>query len=476
MLVIPLIRGSLPPYETIERQSVASYTGEIIAETSLAPSFVLTEANRRSARNGFDAMRALEMEDLLATFRRAARIFAEDSVGGLDPEDYARITTLSTGLPITVVRKRGLEFLSQNLRTIQRIIEAQSPDGSHNTYDTYFSRRQGVGFGFVPTGRNLAVVLPSNHPSVNVIWLIALAMKYPQLIRPSLDDLFTPLRLVLSLYKAGLPEDSLFFLPCEHFGAAQLATLSTKSVIFGGEEVARQYKNAERTRVFGPGRSKIVIGRDLAEDIELATDIVVQSMMLDGGRGCVNASSVITPSNAEKLAYRVAEQVSRVKVLDPLDPQAQLPAVKNLGVAESLRRIVEQGAASEARDITARCRAQPSLIVRDFDTQFLLPTVVLCDSHQHALFGKEYPFQFLTIAQVPDDEIVVAARNSLAVTVVSEDRALVESIVLEPSIKKVYTGSKYTCDFDPAEPHEGFIAELLFEFKAYRPLAGQSVR
>lgn len=475
MLVIPLIRGSLPPYETIERQPVASYTGEVIAEACLAPSIVLAEANRRSVRNGFESLRALKVEDLLDTFRRAARIFEQDSVGGLDPEEYARMTALSTGLPISVVRKRGLEFLSQNLETIQRIIEAQSPDGSHNTYDTYFSRRRGAGFGFVPTGRNLAIVLPSNHPSVNVIWLMALAMKYPQLIRPSFDDLFTPLRLVLSLYQAGLPKDSLFFLPCEHAGAAQLVTLGTSSVIFGGEEVARQYKTAERTRVFGPGRSKIIIGRDLAEDIELATEIVVQSMMLDGGRGCVNASSVITPVNAERLACRVAEQVSRVKVLDPLDPQAELPAVKNPGVAESLRRIVEEGTANGARDITARCRAHPSLLVRSFNTQFLLPTVVLCDSYRHPLFGKEYPFQFLTVAEVPDEELVTAARNSLAVTVVSQDRALVENVVLEPSIKKVYTGSKYTCDFDPAEPHEGYIAELLFEFKAYRPLATQSM-
>ncbi len=58
-------------------------------------------------------------------------------------------------------------------------------------------------------------------------------------------------------------------------------------------------------------------------------------------------------------------------------------------------------------------------------------------------------------------------RDSLVVAA-GDDMDLTRALLFEPTIDKVYSGGSLSLEFDPREPREGFLANFLFEKKAFR--------
>ena len=97
------------------------------------------------------------------------------------------------------------------------------------------------------------------------------------------------------------------------------------------------------------------------------------------------------------------------------------------------------------------------------------PTVIEVPSYRHPLFGMELPFPFVVFAPAPSrEEALTAAHNSLVAVIAGDDNALTRQLFLDPTIDKVYTGGALSTEFDPREPHEGFLLDFLFEKKAFR--------
>ncbi len=481
---IPLVRGG-EEYLTKRRVELFDYRSKKIGEVSECPSIILSQAQQKTKTEGLKVLRKeMKIGEIIDGFRNAADIFRKGDIPigkyVIKPDDYAKLATLSTGIPVRVV-EQSMEAIKSVMDMMEEILKVQTPDGRIEAYDDFIARRNGACFGWVPRGKDLGVVLPSNHMGTNILWLICYAIKYSTIIRPSSDEVFTPIRLAKSFYEAGFPKHTLYVLPSGYELIPNLIDGCDRSIIFGSEHVTRIYKNHSNVKTFGPGRSKIIVGEDMCHDIELVKEIVVESMISGGGRGCINASALIVPGNGDEIARAVAEEISKIRAIDPLDPRAKLPAIKDRKMAEKMNGFIELGLKNNgAEDITAEFR-DSGRFIKDNGTSFILPTVIKCNSYKHPLFGVELLSPFLTIAQVNDcREMFEAARDSLSLSVITEDKNLVHKLLLEPSIQKVYNGNHVTCALSPAEPHEGFLTEFLYQVKAYRPngefLAPQQIK
>ncbi len=67
-------------------------------------------------------------------------------------------------------------------------------------------------------------------------------------------------------------------------------------MIFGDSSTTGVWEGDARIEIHGPGYSKIVIGEDCVDQWEQYLDVMVASIAENGGRSCVNASGVWTPT------------------------------------------------------------------------------------------------------------------------------------------------------------------------------------
>lgn len=468
---IGMLRAGRTDY-AVEETPVLSFTGEQICTVTKASTETIRWDLRRNKgiENHF---RTFTMDKILAVFSAAGEIFAEGEVEmgncRLGPQEFAKLYSLATGAPIACPLTT-LQRIKECFADMRRILAFQAIDGKIEAYSQGYIVRNNKRVGWIPRGKNLLVVTPANHPAVNVLWAIACAMGYPITIRPSLDDPFTPLRLLNSIIQAGMPAESFSFYPTSHETVDTLVPLYDRSMIFGGEQMVRQYGGSQSTKVFGPGRSVMVVGEESADDVDTVVELALASMTKDGGRGCINLSTIITQKNGAEIARRLAQKVATMEVCDPLDQRARIGAYKQRQVAESINTQIDSSLGSD-QDITAQFRHTPRLI-QAHGTTFLQPTVILsrdCRASPGGLFGKEYSFPFVTVAEEPDvDTIVRAASGSLVVSLLSNNDTLLNRLLFNPDIFKVYRGPYATTDIDFLDPHEGFISNFLYKTKALR--------
>lgn len=459
-MIIPAITGKgRKGYTSVERKALVGFDGSSVGEVTITPPLLVNTAARRNA----PGLRSCSMHELLEIFRRAAKLFCEGQPDGLEPETYVRYASLTSGMPLSIVRNRTLGFLSQVLREIDQILLAQSPGGLE-VFDTHLYQAGDISVGLVPRGRNVGFVMPGNHPSTHYMWLSALAMKMPLILRPSYDDVFTPYRLVMSLLEAGLPEDAIAFVPGAYDLVDAIVQASSLSVIFSGQQLADRYGEERNVKVYGPGRSKVVVPANA--DFDLAVDTICRMIMDDAGRGCINCSAVIVEGDARALLSAVAETLGRIPTISPLAEGAQLGALRSIADAESYNALIDTHLKDGAKEWT---RGGADRIALVDGVAIMQPTLIEVPSYQHSLFGMELPFPFAVFAFAGShEEILEAARNSLAIVVAGEDEALTQELLLDPSIDKVFAGGAMSTHFDPKEPHEGFLLDFLFEKKAFR--------
>lgn len=449
-----LIGKNKQEYLSLDRRKLAALDGSPLADVTVTPP-LLVNAFARKQRG---ALQAIPVASILQIFSRAADIFETGRPEGLGPDDFIRNVALGSGLPIAVSRRRTVGLFPQLLRSMRRFLEVQSP-GELRLYDTNVTEIDGICLRVVPRGPNAGFVMPGNHPAPHFIWLGALAMKVPVIVRPSADDPFTPYRLARALIEAGLPEDAIGFVPGGHELVETIINSCGNSILFGGAQLTQCYSGNPRVQIHGPGRSKIVVLP--GADFDRTVDLIARLVLDDGGRGCVNASAVIVDGNADLLAHAVAAKLEQAPTVSLLCDDAVLgatPPAHATAFAALIERALENGA-----------RLHGSLQIDrqvTIDGMTILRPVVLGMSHKHPVFGTELPFPFITFASILREGIVEAARNSLTVTVVGTDSAITDALLLEPSIEKLVLGYHAGIDFDPLEPQQGYLFDFLFQKKA----------
>lgn len=454
-------------YRTVERVVVTDYHGEEICSCDQSPASLLLPAKKLAIAAGREAGSYCDAE-WLAIFMSAGSLFhsGELAMGNrsIDAPAYDRLVCRASGLPLTAVRK-ARKSISYMLGDIGPILAAQSPDATVSPYRRHRVETSAAAFAWLPRMEALAVIPPSNHPAVHCLWLLALAARIPVLLCPSEEEPFTSLRLAESLYASGLPDGMLQVLPGCHGFKAELLQRLRWGLIFGSDDVLARF-TSPTIKGYGPGRSKIVIGGN-ETDNRREFGLVVRSMMTDGGRGCINVSALLTMTDSRRWAERLGEAVADIPACEPLDEDCQVGVIKNLSMAYGMNGAVEAAEGRGAVDLARRFRGTARLVPVGKGAA-LLPAV-LAMRVDDPLFGAEFLFPFLAVAEVSEAELLKALKKTLTVTTIGLPKELTRTILHHPDVGKVYDGERYaTTDINLREPHEGFLMDFLFEKKAAR--------
>src|SRR4029078_3502783 len=109
------------------------------------------------------------------------------------------------------------------------------------------------------------------------------------------------------------------------WGAAVLDACE-RSLIFGGMSTVDRYRGHAGVQVHGPGFSKILIADDQVDRWERYLDVIVESVFVNSGRGCINCSGVWASRHTREIADAIAQRLAAVQPLAPDHPEASLAA------------------------------------------------------------------------------------------------------------------------------------------------------
>jgi acyl-CoA reductase-like NAD-dependent aldehyde dehydrogenase len=291
-------------------------------------------------------------------------------------------------------------------------------------------------------------------------------------LKPGSAEPWTPYRLIQAFVKAGAPPEAFGFYPTDHAGAGEILRRCGRGVVFGDVASTRPWQNDPRVEVHGPGYSKVVLGPDAADRWERYLDVMVSSIAANGGRSCINASSIWTTAHAPEIAEALAKRLAEIRPRHEEDPQAELAPFADPRVAERISAALDaEIAAGGARDVTASHRSGSRVASLDGAT-YLLPTIALCDSPDHPLANREYLFPFASVVPVKAEEIPARLGPTLAVTAITDDPAMLGRMLASPLLHRVNLGPLPTYQVSWDQPHEGNLFDHLYLRRAIQGRVG----
>jgi acyl-CoA reductase-like NAD-dependent aldehyde dehydrogenase len=269
-----------------------------------------------------------------------------------------------------------------------------------------------------------------------------------------------------ALEAAGLPSEALGYYPTSHEGASAILEGCDRAILFGDAKVAKAHAHSPHVEVHGPGHSKVILGEDEVDNWEQHLDVIAASILDNGGRSCVNASTLCVPRHADAIAEALAQRMLDVVPCAPDDPEARLSAFADPAVAAWCNQTLDDGlAVGQAEDVTARLRGTPRLMELDGAT-YLQPTLVRAPGLDHPLGNTEMMFPFCSVVEVPESEVVQAMGHSLVVTAITRSPVLTGELLACSSIDRLNLGNAPTTRIDWEQPHEGNLFEALYTRRA----------
>jgi acyl-CoA reductase-like NAD-dependent aldehyde dehydrogenase len=310
------------------------------------------------------------------------------------------------------------------------------------------------------------MVLPSNSPGVHTLWLPIIPLQIGLVLKPGPQEPWTPYRMAQAFISAGVPARAISIYPgLGDVGAAVLAACP-RSLIFGGTATVEQYKGNPRVQVHGPGFSKILLGDDKVDQWEKYLDLMVDSVLVNSGRGCINCSGIWASRHTREIAAALAEHMGPVEPLPPDDPKAALAAFTVPKQADNISASIDADLKeSGVQDMTARFG--PRLVKKE-RCDYLKPTVVHCESPNAAIAKKEYMFPFCTVVQCPQEKMLDAIGPTLVCSAITEDKKFQRALLDAVHIDRLNIGAVPTIKLNWLQPHEGSIVDFLFRARAFQ--------
>ncbi|HXT68950.1 MAG TPA: aldehyde dehydrogenase family protein [Vicinamibacterales bacterium] len=473
MLHIPLLRRG-HPYRSLDfAHAPHCATGKPFVEISHANAGLirrdlLQQDSMREALLAIPASRLIEMT------AAAAPIFLNDTLPlgetSQRPDDYVQQLSATTGMPHAMVR-RNMQRVASVMTNIGDIVRGLTRGLDLAVIDRGYSIDNGKPVSFFPKSRALGVVLPSNSPGVHGLWIPAIAMKMPLVLRPGSAEPWTPFRIIQALMKAGVPADAFSYLPSDHAGAGEIVRRCGRSMFFGDVGAVGAFAGDPRIELHGPGYSKVLLGPDRAADWRPSLALIAKSIADNGGRSCVNASGVWTPANGRDLADALASRLSSIVPRPADDPAAEIAPFVNCSVAHHINNQIDAGLAEPgAEDMSARYRKGPRLVELNGST-YLLPTIVHCTSSSHPLANREFLFPFASVVDIAAAEVPAlpaALGPTLSMTALTDDAQLIERLLQSELVGRLNIGAIQTNTIVWDQPHEGNLFEHLYARRAFQ--------
>jgi acyl-CoA reductase-like NAD-dependent aldehyde dehydrogenase len=415
-----------------------------------------------------EALRKFSTEELINISSKAGDLFLNEELPlGEDgitqtAQDYLETLSSTSGLPHVMV-KRNMDKIHYALTHLRLILNGLTRGIDFDVLDRGFGEQSGSPVCFYPTTSALGLVMPSNSPAVNSLWLPSIALKIPIIMKPGRDEPWTPFRLIQAFIAAGCPREAFGFYPTDHEGAGDILRLCDRALIFGDKSTTDLYSGNPGIQVHGPGFSKILIGDDEIENWPNFIDVMAASISDNGGRSCVNASAVIVPKYAKEIAEALGKKLGALKPLPMNNPDAVLSGFANPKMGEWINATLESDLkVAGAVDTTAQFRDGDRLVKADGGT-FLCPTIVHCESMDHPLSNREFLCPYASVVEVSQSQMLRSIGPTLVVTAITKDENFKRQLLSAANIERLNIGPISTMKISWDQPHEGNMFEFLYK-------------
>ncbi len=468
LLLIPAIRWG-KTYSSLDLVEIKDCrTGQALARMSQVNAGIIRKDLPR-VQAARQALKALPGAQLLEICARAAELFMKGTLPlgeqTQTPEQYVTTLSATSGLPHNMVR-RNMAKVSSALQNMGQIINGLTRGLDLDILDAGFGTHAGSRISFYPTAQCLGLVMPSNSPGVNSLWLPAIPLKTPVMIKPGREEPLTPFRLIQAFIAAGCPAEAFGFYPSDHEGAATLLRGCGRAMVFGDQNTTAPYANNPAYQVHGPGYSKILLGDDVVDRWPEFIDLMVSSISDNGGRSCINASAVLASRHTREIADALAQRLGPIGPLPAEDPNARLSAFANPKMAEFIDASLEEGLRTAgAEDATARYRGGPRKVSFEGAT-YLRPTIVHCENFSHPLANREFLCPYASVVPVAQAEMLRQMGPSLVVSAITENPAFKAELLESPLIERLNLGPISTMQVSWDQPHEGNLFEFMYRRRA----------
>ena len=470
MIHFPVLRwGS--PYKSLEIDTVVHFaTGEPVAEVSQANPGLIARDMRKGAR-AREVLREVPTVELLGMVKKAAELFSSAELplgdGSQTADEFVRQQSATTGLPEHMCRM-NMEKLRYVLDHLDKILLSLTRGLDPTILSRGYGEEDGVMRSYQATTPVLGMVLPSNSPGVHSLWLPIIPLQIGLVLKPGPQEPWTPWRMTQAFFEAGVPREAISVYPGLGPVGAAVLNHCPRSLIFGGAATVEQYAGNPSVQVHGPGFSKILVGDDIVDDWEPHLDLMVDSVLVNSGRGCINCSGIWASRNTSEIATALAERLGAVRPLPPEDPEAALAAFTVPGQAKAISADID-GLVAEAgvEEVTAKFHAEGRLVEQEH-CDYLRPTVLHCDSPDAAAAKTEYMFPFVTVVQCPQERMLESIGSTLVATALTKDAVFRRALIDAHHIDRLNLGPVPTVKLDWLQPHEGNIVDFLFRPRAFQ--------
>ncbi|MEM6473410.1 MAG: aldehyde dehydrogenase family protein [Planctomycetota bacterium] len=458
------------PYESIEMKDVVHFdTGEPIARFGSVGGGIVAR-DMKKASKAREALLKYTPAELIEMSKKAAELFETadlqvgDSMQSVD--QFVHQQSASTGLPEHMCRS-NMKKNSFVLSNIDEILDCLTRGLDLNILSKGFGEEgRDVIVSYQAQTPILGAVLPNNSPGVHTLWLPAIPLQIGLALKPGSQEPWTPYRMVSAFMAAGVPGEAFGLYPGGHDAGGSIMTKTPRSMIFGSAQTVAQHAGNPRVQAHGPGWSKILLGDDIVDDWELYLDVMVESVLSNSGRSCINCSGIWASRHTREIAQAIAERIGPVDVLPPTDDEAQLAAFTVPAMATGTHAMVQQDLAEGGvTDMTADYGEK--LIEREH-CAYLRPMVVHADSPDRGVAMKEYMFPFVSVVECPQAEMLRRIGPTLVGTVLTRDPQFIQSAGSCVEIDRVNFGPIPTNRLNWLQPHEGNIIDFLFRSRAYQ--------
>jgi len=464
---IPCLRFG-EEYRSFNESEVKDYRNGSVKATMSQVNAGVIRRDLLKIEQARDALQKLSTRELIDISAKAGELFLNGNLplgNGSElqsAQDYLETLSATSGLPHVMV-KRNMDKIHYALTHIELILNGLTRGIDPLILDRGFGEQAGSPVCFYPTTNALGLVMPSNSPAVNSLWLPSIALKIPIVMKPGRDEPWTPFRLIQAFIAAGCPREAFSFYPTDHEGAADILRLCNRALIFGDKSTTDLYAGNPGVQVHGPGFSKVLIGEDEIENWPDFIDVMASSISDNGGRSCVNASAVIVPKYAKEIADALGKRLGSLKPLPIDDPNAVLSGFANPKMGEWIDGAIDADLAVKgAFDATAQYREGPRLINTEGGT-YLCPTIVHCESMAHPLSNREFLCPYASVVEVPQAEMLGAIGPTLVVSAITNDQSFKKKLLAASNIERLNLGPISTMKISWDQPHEGNMFEFLYK-------------
>ena len=455
-------------YESLDKLDIKDHrTGEVKAYVSSINAGILRKDFRKLGE-ARAALKKFSVAELIAMSAKAGEFFLNGTLPLGDKghtqsaDEYIATLSATSGLPHVMVR-RNMAKIHYALTHLSEVLNGLSRGLDFTILDKGFGEQFGTKLSFFPTCQALGLVMPSNSPAVNSLWLPAIALKTPVVIKPGRDEPWTPFRLIQAFIAAGVPAEAFGFYPTDHEGAGEILKSCGRALIFGDKNTMAQYANNPAIQLHGPGWSKFVIGEDQIENWRDYIDVIAGAISDNGGRSCINASAVVVPKYAAEIADALAQKLGPYAPTANDDPEAKLSGFANAKMADFVDASIEEGLKTPgAEDVTAKYRGGPRKVIHEGGT-FLRPTIVRCDSFDHPLANKEFLCPYASVVTCPQSEVLSKIGYTLACSAITKDPKFIAELEAFGEIDRLNIGPVSTMKISWDQPHEGNMFEFLYQ-------------